>query len=233
MIGIIGALYEEVAALKSMARQTQQQTISGVTYIIGKIAGQDCVIAQCGIGKVNAAVCAQTMILRFAPDAVINCGIAGALRHGLQVGDIVIGKDVVEYDMDTTEFGDRPGLLEIGTEHMVEIPCSQALCAGLSRVCTEIRAGHAVLGRIATGDRFVSDRKERLRIAEAFGADACEMEGGAIGHVCRLNNVPFAILRSISDSMEQNGAVDYLCFKQQAAGAASNIIAAFLERQPL
>lgn len=233
MIGIIGALHEEVAALKNAAQQTQEKTVSGVTYIIGKIAGRDCVIAQCGIGKVNAAVCAQTMILHFAPAAIINCGIAGALRPGLQVGDIIIGKDVVQYDMDTTVFGDRPGLLEIGAESLVEIPCDQQLCGQLCRVCAEIHAGHTALGRIATGDRFVSEKEDRLHIAKAFGADACEMEGGAIGHVCRLNHVPFAVLRSISDSMEQNGAVDYLCFKQQAAQAASNIITAFLERKPL
>lgn len=232
MIGIIGALHEEVAALKSLAEHPEEKTVSGITYIIGKIAGRDCVVAQCGIGKVNAAVCAQTMILRFAPSAVINCGIAGALRPGLQVGDIVIGKDVVQYDMDTTAFGDRPGQLELGDESIVEIPCDQALYGELGRVCAEIHAGHSVLGRIATGDRFVSGREERLHIAKAFGADACEMEGGAIGHVCRLNHVPFAILRSISDSMEQNEAVDYLRFKQQAAQAASSLITAFLQGRP-
>ncbi len=230
MIGIIGALDAEVEMLQNMTEDKKEEVVSGTTFITGKLHGKDCVIAQCGIGKVNAAVCAQTMLLRFRPDAVINCGIAGALRHGLRIGDIVVAQDAVQYDMDTTEFGDRPGLLNIGKESMVEIPCSRELAGALMQACVSLGIDNAVTGRIATGDRFISKPEARTQIHELFGADACEMEGGAIAHACRLNGTPFAILRSISDSMDENSTEDYLTFKNHAAQSAAKIISAFFER---
>ena len=131
MIGIIGALSEEVEiAYQYGGSIKRRRRFSGISFITGKLHGKKCVVAQCGIGKVNAAVCAQTMILRYKPDAVINCGVAGALRRGLKTGDIVVARDVVQYDMDTTEFGDRPGLLNIGKESMVEMPVRQGACRG-------------------------------------------------------------------------------------------------------
>lgn len=232
MIGIIGALSEEVEMLINMAEDKKEAEISGISFITGKLHGKKCVVAQCGIGKVNAAVCAQTMVLRYKPDAVINCGVAGALRRGLKTGDIVVARDVVQYDMDTTEFGDRPGLLNIGKESMVEIPCGRELAGALIQACSFLGIDNAVTGRIATGDRFISKPEARAQIHELFEADACEMEGGAIAQACRLNGTPFAILRSISDSMDENSAEDYFTFKMHAAQSAARIISAFFERLP-
>lgn len=229
MIGIIGALDVEVEALLNLAEDKKEVLVSGITYITGKLHGKCCVIAQCGIGKVNAAICAQTMILRYKPDVIINCGIAGALRHGLNTGDVVVAQDAVQYDMDTTEFGDRPGLLNIGKESMVEIPCSRELAGTLMQACESLGIKNAVMGRVATGDRFISKPEARTQIHGLFDADACEMEGGAIAHVCRLNGTPYAILRSISDSMDENGAEDYFTFKNHAARTAASIITRFFE----
>lgn len=232
MVGIIGALDAEVETLQNLMKGKKEEAVSGTSFITGKLHGKDCVIAQCGVGKVNAAVCAQTMILRFRPGAIINCGIAGALRRGLRIGDIVVARDAVQYDMDTTEFGDRPGLLNIGKESMVEIPCSGELAGALMQASASLGIDNAVRGRIATGDRFISKPEARAQIHGLFGADACEMEGGAIAQACCLNGVPFAILRSISDSMDENSTEDYFTFKMHAAQAAARIISAFFERLP-
>lgn len=232
MIGIIGALEVEVEALLNLAEDKEEEIISGTSYITGKLNGKECVIAQCGIGKVNAAVCAQTMILHYQPDAIINCGIAGALRRGLQIEDVVIANDVVQHDMDTTEFGDEPGLLNIGKETMVEIPCDKELSQLLLQVCESLGIKKALMGKIATGDRFISKLEDRTRIHNMFQADACEMEGGAIAQVCRLNGTPFTVLRSISDSMDKNGAEDYFTFQMHAAQTAAKIINAFFEMLP-
>lgn len=232
MIGIIGALDTEVETLINMAGDKKEELISGITYITGKLHGKCCVVAQCGVGKVNAAVCAQTMILRYKPNVIINCGIAGALRHGLNTGDIIVARDAVQYDMDTTEFGDRPGLLNIGKESIAEIPCSKELSKLLLQACISLGIKNAVLGRVATGDRFISKPEARTQIQKLFEADACEMEGGAIAHVCRLNGTPFTILRSISDSMDENGTEDYFTFKLAAARCAASIITRFFELLP-
>lgn len=232
MIGIIGALDVEVEALQNLAEEKKEEVVSGTSYITGKLHGKDCVIAQCGIGKVNAAVCAQTMILHYQADVIINCGIAGALHHGLQIEDVVVAHDVVQYDMDTTEFGDEPGLLNIGKESMVEIPCDKELSQLLLQACASLGIKKALMGKIATGDRFVSKPEDRTRIHNLFKADACEMEGGAIAQVCRLNGTPVAILRSISDSMDENGTEDYFTFQMHAAQSAARIISAFFETLP-
>ncbi len=229
MIGIIGAMDIEVNGLIDKMSDRKDEVISGTRYTVGRIGGKDCVVAQCGIGKVNAAIAAQTMVLRFAPDAVINTGIGGSTSLKTHVGSVVIAENVVQHDMDTTVIGDRPGELFLPQEKLVFLPCDKTLRDQLVKACEQIGEQKVVIGTVATGDQFISGNEKRMALNDKFGAVACEMEGGSIGHVCYVNRVPFAILRSISDSMsEEDDAVEYAVFSKSAAEKSIRIVSAFL-----
>ncbi len=229
MTGIIGAMDIEVNGLINRMTDIHRETISGITFTSGKLGKHECVVARCGIGKVNAAVTAQTMILKYAPDCIINTGIGGSTSKKTHIGYVVIADNVVQHDMDTTIIGDKPGELFLPQEKIAYIPCSQQLIEGLQKTCDSIGHHHYVVGTVATGDQFISGNEKRQNLNEKFGALACEMEGGSIGQVCRINQIPFAVLRSISDSMsEEDDAVEYAAFSQSAAQLSIDILTAFL-----
>lgn len=229
MIGIIGAMDIEVNGLKQAMTETKEETISGVTFTSGKIGKQDCVVAKCGIGKVNAAIAAQTMILCYAPDRIINTGVGGSTCRKTHVGYVVIAENVVQHDMDTTVIGDKPGELFLPGEKLVYLPCDQSLIHDLKNACEKTADIHYVLGTVATGDQFISGNDKRNRLNDRFGAVACEMEGGSIGQVCYVNHVPFIILRAISDSMsEEDDAVEYAVFSKSAAENSIRILTTYL-----
>ncbi len=230
MTGIIGAMAIEVNGLIEKMTDIHTEIISGITYTTGMMDQHSCVVAQCGIGKVNAAVAAQTMILRYHPDRIINTGIGGSTSQKTHIGYVVIAENVVQHDMDTTIIGDQPGELFLPQEKIVYIPCCDALIQELTKACDSIGETNYLVGTVATGDQFISGHENRLRLNERFGAVACEMEGGSIGQVCRINGVPFAILRSISDSMsEEDDAVEYASFSRSAAQKSIDILTAWLK----
>lgn len=229
MVGIICALNIEVQGLKEKMTEISEQAYAKMSYTKGKIGATDVVAVECGIGKVNAAMCAQIMIDKFSPDVIINSGIAGALSKELNVGDIVVAKDVVQHDMDGTALGDPLGEIWFNDEKRIDIPTDDAVAKKLLDACTKLENTKSVMGRVATGDVFVSDVERRLGINKAFGADACEMEGGAIGQVCYRNQVPFAILRSISDSITHNTGMDFETFKNLASEKSIAVITEFLK----
>lgn len=230
MIGIIGAMDIEVNGLIQAMTDKQEQTISGITFTRGTIGKQECVVAKCGIGKVNAAIAAQTMILRYAPDRIINTGVGGSTCRKTHVGYVVIAENVVQHDMDTTIIGDKPGELFLPEEKLVYIPCDQQLIEDLEKACKQTENIHYVVGTVATGDQFISGNDKRSRLSEQFGAIACEMEGGSIGQVCYVNHVPFVVLRAISDSMsEEDDAVEYAVFSKMAAENSIRILMAYLD----
>ncbi len=229
MTGIIGAMEIEVNGLIERMTGVQTETISGIVFTRGRIGNEECVVARCGIGKVNAAMTAQTMILRYQPDRIINTGVGGSTCPKTHIGSVVIAENVVQHDMDTTIIGDRPGELFLPGESLVYIPCSCELTAALEDTCRRIGETGIVVGTVATGDQFISGNDKRARLNEQFGALACEMEGGSIGQVCYVNRVPFAVLRSISDSMsEEDDAVEYAVFSKSAAEKSVRILTAFL-----
>lgn len=195
-IGIIGAMQIEIEGLKAAMTEITEEVISGVTYTSGLLEGRRVVCAVCGVGKVFAAIAAQTMLLRYAPRALLNTGVAGGLADGLSVGDVVLADSVVQHDMDTSPLGDPVGLLS--GINIVNIPTDGALLATL-RAATEACGLKTVVGTVATGDQFIASDAQKTRLREVFHAAACEMEGGAIGHVAYVNRVPFAVLRAISD----------------------------------
>lgn len=227
MIGIIGAMVPEVQALQQQLKNPTVTTISGIDFHKGTLNGVEVVIAQCGIGKVFAALCAESMILTFHPDAVINTGVAGALHPSLSVGDVVIAGQVVQHDMDTTPFGDPPGL--ISGLNIVEIPACPKTADALEKAVTAL--GYtAMVGTVASGDQFLSDPAKKASIYETFHALGVEMEGAAIGQVCYVNNLPFGVLRVISDSASGDGAMEYSEFLSLAANRSTNIIHQFLKQ---
>lgn len=216
MIGIISALQIEVDGLKKLMDEPEITKKAGLEFTAGKIFDKDVVLLECGVGKVNAAVGTQIMIDLYQPDVVINLGIAGSLSKQLTIGDIVISTDCVEHDFNCTELNEPRGQLWFTDEKRISIPADKEVCDKLAECCKGL-GSHVLRGRIATGDIFVTYRAKREFIAYEFNALCCEMEGGAVGHVCYMNKVPFAILRSISDDLKFNHAENYEEFKELAA----------------
>lgn len=227
MIGIIGAMDIEVAGIKALLCDVSSKNISGVEFVLGKYKNEDVVVAKCGIGKVFAALCTEAMILSFAPDMIINVGIAGALDKTLDVGDVVIASHVLQHDMDTSPLGDPVGLLS--GINIIEIPADEKLVSGLTRAAEALSLPHKI-GKIATGDQFVATKEQKKTIVENFGAASCEMEGGAIGQVCYVNSVPFCVLRTMSDKADGDAHIDYPTFCKTAADNNIGIIKAFLNQ---
>lgn len=224
MIGIIGAMPEEVEALQVAMRRPQTQTVSGVAFVRGMLENQPVVVARSGIGKVFAALCAQTMILTYRPRCIINTGVAGGLIPSLKVGDVAVAESVVQYDFDTSAFGDPVGLLP-GFEnvHLSTDPAvTHALCDAAEGLGLPV-----FRGVVASGDRFLQKTDEKQALHRDFGAVACEMEGAAIGQTCTVNQVPFGIVRVLSDSSDGDGAMEYAAFKAMAAARSCAVITRF------
>lgn len=225
MIGIIGAMGVEIRALADMLESKTTETISGVEYMKGTIHGKEVVLAVCGIGKVFAAICAQTMILKYQPDVIINSGVAGTLSDELSIGDIAVSTHVVQHDMDTSPLGDPKGL--ISGINKIEFPADETLVDKFSNILEE-KGINFKTGVIASGDQFLASKEKKNDIVQNFSAIAGEMEGGAIGHVCFVNNVKFCVLRAISDCADGTGAKDYTAFLEKAAASAVSVMDAFL-----
>ncbi|MBP3321232.1 MAG: 5'-methylthioadenosine/adenosylhomocysteine nucleosidase [Clostridia bacterium] len=227
MIGIIGAMELEIARLREMMDEKKEEQISGVRFTVGSLFGRPAVLAVCGIGKTFAALCAQTMILRYNPEMIINVGVAGTLTDGLSIGDMAIGSFAVCHDMDTSPLGDPVGL--ISGINMVEIPLDGQMREAFEECCEKEGVRH-LSGVIASGDQFVDSGERKAWIRNTFSAIACEMEGQAIAQVCYVNRKPCAILRSISDSADGT-ALDYERFKELAAEHSTAVLARFLRSE--
>ena len=225
MIGIIAAMNVEMDGLRAHMESPASETVSGVTFVRGIIEGREVVTAVCGIGKVFAALCAQTMILRYAPEAIINTGVAGTLTDELSIGNLAVSACVVQHDMDTSAIGDPVGL--ISGINMVEIPADKALTERLCAAAETVGV-KTLTGCIASGDQFVASVERKAFIVEHFKAIACEMEGAAVGQVCYVNKVPFCVLRAISDSADGSSHMDYPTFVQMAAEQSVALMRRFM-----
>lgn len=226
-IGIIGAMDVEVAELIELMENVKKEEISSVVYYEGNLQGKDVIVAKCGIGKVHAAVCTQTMILKYAPDAIINTGVAGSLNSKLDIADLVVSDKVVQHDFDTSGIGDPVGL--ISGINIIEIPCSTNLVEKIKNSAKFIENTNVFVGTIASGDQFICNMSKKEYIVEHFNALCAEMEGAAIGHVCYLNNVDFCIVRAISDKADGSAHMDFPSFVQIAAKKSTKLINNFLK----
>ena len=228
MIGIIGAMDIEVEALKKRAVNTTTATLAGIAFVCGEIENVQVCIAQCSPGKVNAALCAQLMIDRFDVECVINIGVGCSLSDEVMMKNIVIASDVCEYDIDITALGEPRGF--INGLNTIQIETDRTLSEQLARAA--ITGGEKIhRGTIASGDTFIASAEMKRELAAQFGAICGEMEGGAIGHVCAANGVPFAVLRSISDGGDADAAMDFPTFKIIAAKVSTNIILNYIKTQ--
>ena len=224
LIGIIGAMDIEIDGLVSSMPKKKITMLSGIKFYQGKLCGKDVVVAKCGIGKVFASICAQTMILNFNPSVVINTGVAGTLDKDLCVLDVAIASGVVQHDMDTSPLGDPYGLIS-GIN--VIVFNSDDRVVNTLKLASEQAKILCKTGIIATGDKFVHKSEDKAWIKNEFNAIACEMEGGAIGHTCYVNGVPFGIIRAISDG--EGATMDYLNFSLRAAQRSIDIVKKFIE----
>ena len=225
-IGVIAAMQIEIDGIRNKLEMTETETVSGIEYVRGKLHGKTVIAAKCGVGKVFAALCAQTMALRYAPDCIVHTGVAGGLADGLSVFDLVIASHVVQHDMDTSALGDPVGM--ISGPNLVEIPCDGEIIAALGHSAHALGKPYQS-GIVATGDQFICTEAARRRIRTRFHAVACEMEGGAVGQVCYVNGIPFGILRSISDGAGDAASVDFPTFAAEAAQTAVAVIDKMVE----
>ena len=223
VIGIIGAMDIEVNGIISKMESTETKILGGISFTKGKIFGKNVVVSKCGIGKVFASMCAQTMILEYSPSCIINSGVAGTLTDTLNIFDAVIATSVVQHDMDTSPLGDPKGLISV--INIVQISSDDDVSSALENAANELSV-NTVRGIIASGDQFIASAERKKEIRDTFTASACEMEGAAIGQVCYVNNVPFAVMRTISDGKGE--ALDYMTFSVAAAEKSIQIIERFL-----
>lgn len=222
MVGLIGAMAVEVEALLAQLENRQDTKIGMDVFSQGKLFGQEAVLAVCGPGKVNAALCAQTMIANYHPDWVLNLGVAGAGDEEVSIGDMVIATCAVQHDMDTSPIGDPVGFVsKIG---LVEIPCDEKLRQQLVAAASTVEGMKVFSGVIATGDQFICDNEARKRIHHLFGAKAVEMEGGAVAHACYANGTPCGVVRSISDQANGESTMDYPTFTKLAASHSEQVV---------
>ena len=231
MLGIIGAMDEEVAKLKEKMEQVHIIEKAGMQFYRGTLCDHEVVVVKCGVGKVHAAMCTQAMIDLFPVDGIVNTGIAGSLNADINIGDIVLAKDALEHDMDVSALGYAPGInpdlkddenIFKTDEKMLELALTAAKRAELSiKVFT---------GRVVSGDQFISSKEVRDRLIKEFQGDCAEMEGASIAHGAYLNGIPFVIIRAISDKADDSAEMDYPTFEKAAALHSAKLVETMMPR---
>ena len=223
-IGIIGAMDIEVDGLVKQMTHVKKEKYGIYTYYDGILFGKGVVVVKCGIGKVNSSMCAQIMIYKYRPDVIINSGVAGAIDDKLNILDCVVATKVVQHDLDTTPIGDPLGYIS-GLD-TIYLDTSEDISKKMYEAVKKT-GNNVVMGIIASGDQFIAGKEKKEFLLKQFGAIACEMEGGAIGHICVANRVPFAVIRTISDG--KGDALDFITFSKIAADKSVDIIKEFIK----
>ncbi len=220
-VGIICAMENEAQEILASLSEKREEKIGSLSFFVGKIGERQIILSVCGIGKVFAAICAQTMILTFSPDCIINSGVAGSLSEKLEILDIAVAEDLVQHDMDTSPLGDPVGL--ISGINLVSLPADPALREEILSAAKKMGI-YALSGRIASGDQFIATKERKDQIIENFSPVACEMEGAAIAQVAFVNGVPFACIRAISDSFSGKNEMDYAQFADKACHRGASLL---------
>ena len=228
MLGIIGAMEVEVKELREMMENPQVQTVAGMTFYQGTISGKEVVVVRSGIGKVNAGICSQILVDRYGVEGIINTGIAGSLKNEINIGDIVLATCAVQHDVDATGFGYPLG--EIPQMGIKEFPADETLMKLAEKCSKEANPDIQVFcGRVASGDQFVSSKEKKNFISENFDAYCTEMEGAAIAQAAYLNNIPYLVVRAISDKADDSANMDYSEFEAKAVENSVRLMAAMLK----
>lgn len=227
-MGIIAAMQEEMIEIKKIMTDIQEKNIFELIYTTGKINDKEIVLVEAGVGKVNAARATQIMIDNFEIDVIINVGSAGATNEQLNIGDIVIGKKLIQHDFDITAFGHPKGYISNVGEY---VESDERLIKKIEKAISDIKENDfkIKIGTIVSGDIFCTEIKMKEKVRTKFNADAIEMEGAAIAQVCKLDKVPFIIIRSISDNPNRNNNITFDQFLEKASKRCAEIIKKYLQ----
>lgn len=222
MIGIIGAMQEEIDLLLANLQDAVEMNRSGIRYHIGTLHGRKVAICKSGVGKVNAAIYTQVMIDRFEVNKIIFTGVAGALDPELNIGDIVISSGAQQHDMDVTALGFPPGVIPY--EETSEWPADAELVQLAKEAGEKAAPGRVKIGKVLSGDQFVADREKVRQLRETFGGACTEMEGAAVAQACALNGIPYVVIRSMSDKADGSASVNFAEFTIEASNRSYAIV---------
>ena len=220
-LGIIGAMAIEIETLKETMQDMTLSCHTGMEFCEGKLEGLDVVIVQCGVGKVNAAMCAQILCSCYGVTHLVNTGIAGSLSASLDIGDLVVSRDAMYHDFDCVHFGYEMG--KVPGMDVVSFPADETLVGYAYAAAEAVNPGHAKIGRVASGDQFVAVRELKEQIISRTQGLCTEMEGAAIAQVAYRNRLPFVILRAISDKADDSAEMDYPTFERIAAHRCAEV----------
>lgn len=227
-IGIIGAMEVEVSTLKEAMKVDRVVTKAGMNFYEGMLQATPAVVVQCGVGKVNAAMCVQILADLFQVTHVLNTGVAGSLNADLDIGDILVSEKAVQHDVDVSPLGYQLGKIP-GFESR-EFDADKRMADAIIDACKRANPDvNIVKGRVVSGDQFISDNKVKEHLISEFQGDCAEMEGAAIAQASVLNGIPFAIVRSISDKADGSAEMDYPTFESQAAVHCANLVMEFVK----
>jgi len=228
-IGIIGAMPEEVAQLIEQMEEAKKTTIAGMDFYDGILWKKRAVVVKSGIGKVNMAACTQILASIYQVTALINTGVAGGLYAPINIGDIVLSADTLQHDMDATGFG-----YELGVIPQMEQSVfygDKELIAKAKEACEEVNPDIAVyVGRVVSGDQFISSDEKKTFLVEQFNGYCAEMEGAAMAQIAYLNHIPFVIVRAISDKADHSATMNYADFEEQAIVHTIRLLKAMFSR---
>ena len=220
-LGIIGAMAVEVELLKEKMESLTVTNHAGMEFYEGSLEGMPAVVVQCGVGTVNAALCAQVLCSIFGVTHLVNTGIAGSLCADLDIGDLVVSKDAMYHDFDCVHFGYEMG--RVPGMDVTAFPADETMIAFACAAAEAVNPGHSRVGRVASGDLFVAEKEAKARIIERTNAICTEMEGAAIAQTAYRNKVPFVILRAISDKADDSAEMDYPTFEAIAAHRCAEV----------
>jgi adenosylhomocysteine nucleosidase len=221
-IGIIGAMDEEIALYKEGMDLVREVGKAGITYYEGTWEGKDVVLCKCGVGKVNASVCTQILIDAFAVDAVLFTGVAGALHPELEIGDIVVSTDCQHHDMDVTALGFPRGTIPFSDVSIFR--ADEKLIDAAVKASKQVTEGKTMTGRILSGDQFIASRDTVRELHDTMKGACTEMEGAAVAQVCVMNDVPFVVIRSMSDKADGSAHVNFPEFTKLASKRSYEIV---------
>lgn len=228
MIGIIGAMDEEIQLLKEGMNNVKEMTKAGITYYSGTFQGQEIVLCKSGVGKVNAGVCTQILVDQFQVTKIIFTGVAGALNPSLEIGDIVISSACQYHDMDASAVGFKKG--EIPFSDISVFEADSELMEMAVEASKEVIEGKTIVGKILSGDQFIADRDLVKALHQEFQGDCTEMEGAAVAHVCDMNKIPFVIIRSMSDKADGSAHINFPEFTVLASNRSFEMVSRMLQR---
>ena len=227
VIGLIGAMDEEIELLLAQMEHGEKVIKAGITYVKGTWQGKDVVVCKSGVGKVNAAVTTQILIDHFGVSKVVFTGVAGALDPGLDIGDIVISSSCMQHDMDVSPLGYERGVIPY--QSVSDFPADAQLIRLAQDACKALGDGNYLIGKVLSGDQFIASRETVQTLYEHLHGACAEMEGSAVAQTCHMNGVPYVVIRSMSDKADGSAHVNFAEFTVKASHRSHRIVSRMLD----